>query len=370
MNLRNTLTGLFVAGVVAGIVVACGGGGGGYGGSTAAPTYTVGGNITGASGTVTLKLNGAGDVPIATAAATPFTFATMLASGATYNVQAVAPNQRCTVTSGAGTMGAANVTNVAVNCVAQALQMVVRSAILTGAQQNPPVVTNASGSGGIIVDPATMAITGGITFSGLTPTNAGHHIHQSSAADAVIIGLLLAADGVTATVPPGTTLTGPQYTALLAGELYFNVHTNANLGGEIRGQINLQGGVLAGVATLDKNQEVPASTSTATGQGTLLVDAATRTILTSYITHNVANATLAHLHNSPTGAIGNGPPIVSFNLGTGFAAPSAGTQVSAVDVANFLANYLYFNVHSTNNLCAPAPNCGEGEIRGNIAPIP
>ena len=103
--------------------------------------------------------------------------------------------------------------------------------------------------------------------------------------------------------------------------------------------------------------------STATGQGTLIVDAATRTILVSYITHNVTNTDMAHIH-AALGPGTNVGVIININLGTNFAAPNAATQMSATDVANFLANYLYFNVHSTIN------GNPLGEIRGDIAVLP
>jgi hypothetical protein len=105
------------------------------------------------------------------------------------------------------------------------------------------------------------------------------------------------------------------------------------------------------------------------------MDAATRTILITYITHNVANANMAHIHTSPTGPGSNGGVIVGFStlqsnvdgVGTNLAYPPAGSQLPAANLTDFLVNYLYFNVHSTNNLCAPALDCAAGEIRGNIA---
>jgi hypothetical protein len=375
IKVRNIVIGLIASALVVGVVVSCGGGGGG-GGSAA--TYSVGGSLAGATGNVALKLNGGSDM---TAANGNFTFPNMLGIGATFNVQIAAPNQACTVANGTGAIGAANVTNVSITCGAQTTQTVVRSTVLTGALQNPPVTTSATGVGGVIVDPATKAITGGITFSGLTPTM--QHIHQApsgnpTADGSVIIGLTLASDGQTAVVPVGTVLTQAQYDALLAGELYFNVHTVANSGGEIRGQITAQGGLGAATAALTNAQEVPASTSAAAGTGTLIFDRATRNILITYITHNVTNATMAHIHTSPSGAGSNGNVIVGFStltpnfdtLGNNLAFPPAGSQVPAANVADFAANYLYFNVHSTNNLCAPAADCGAGEIRGNITALP
>jgi len=389
-SVRNILIGFVVSAVLVGVIVSCGGG---SGSDSAVPTYTVGGNITGATGTVVLKLNGGNDMPMAAAGA--FTFPTGLVAGSTYNVQVAAPNQRCTVTSGAGTMGAANISNVAIACGAQTTQMVIRSAVLNGAQEGSR--STATGVGGVIVDPTdtdvngNILITGGITFSGLTPTAGGHHIHQAPLGNptgigGVIIGLTLASDGQTAIVPAGTRLTPAQYTALLAGELYFNVHSTnllcgpaatptACTGGEIRGQIDAQGGVLAGAAPLTFAQEVsPPGTCTGittTGQGTVIVDQATRTIMVSFITHNVTNASASHIHTSVNtnppcagGPACNGPVIINFTALPSPAYPTvAGSQMTAQNMADFQANYLYFNVHSATD------GCPGGEIRGNISAL-
>src|SRR6266851_3804936 len=162
-NVRNILIGLVVSALLTGIIVSCGGGGGGgayggggggggggYGGGMAG--YTVGGTLSGATGSVVLKLNGGSDMTVANG---PFTFATRVDYLTTYNVQVIDASDRCTVTYGAGTMGTANVMNVAVNCVAPAGEKVVRSAGLSGTQENPAVVTSASANGGIIFDPGT-----------------------------------------------------------------------------------------------------------------------------------------------------------------------------------------------------------------------
>src|SRR5258706_1609964 len=168
-SVRNILIGIVLPTALVGIIVSCGGGGGS---DSAVPTYTVGGNITGATGTVVLKLNGGSDTPMAAAGA--FTFPTGLVAGSTYNVQIAAPNQRCTVTSGAGTMGAANISTVAIACGAQTTQTVIRSTVLTGALQNPPVTTSATGVGGVYADPTNtdvngnVLITGGIYFQGIS----------------------------------------------------------------------------------------------------------------------------------------------------------------------------------------------------------
>src|SRR6266852_4165779 len=165
MKIRDVLIGFVVSAIVVGIAVSCGGGGGGSSGPSGPATYTVSGALSGATGTIVLKLNGGSDVSMANGS---FAFTTMLATNDPYNVQVVDANDRCTVTNGAGAITTANITNVAVTCAAPAAEKVVRSARLSGAQENPAVVTSATAPGGIVFDPATNGITGGITVSGLT----------------------------------------------------------------------------------------------------------------------------------------------------------------------------------------------------------
>ncbi|MEO7324901.1 MAG: proprotein convertase P-domain-containing protein [Dokdonella sp.] len=81
-------------------------------------TYTVGGTVSGLAGTGFTLVLGAQTLPVA--ANGSFTFATALASGASYAVtigtQPSSPTQTCTLSNGSGTIASANVTNVAVSC--------------------------------------------------------------------------------------------------------------------------------------------------------------------------------------------------------------------------------------------------------------
>ena len=87
--------------------------------STPALSATIGGTVSGLSGTGLVLQNNAGDSLTITANG-PFTFKTPVTGTGTYAVtvltQPTSPNQLCTVTNGSGT-ATANVTNVAVNCV-------------------------------------------------------------------------------------------------------------------------------------------------------------------------------------------------------------------------------------------------------------
>lgn len=106
---------------------------------------------------------------------------------------------------------------------------------LTGAQEVPPVTTAASGNGQIAVL-SDRSVTGSVTISGMTAKAA--HIHEGAPgiAGPVIIPLTKTSDD-TWSVPVDAKLTASQYTAYLAGNLYVNVHSAAQPGGEIRGQI-------------------------------------------------------------------------------------------------------------------------------------
>ncbi len=239
---------------------------------------------------------------------------------------------------------------------------IVRSATLTGAQELVPTGSTATGRGAVLVNPNTREITGGVTFTGLVPSAGGHHIHQAPSGaptqnGPIIVPLTLSPGGRGATVPAGTVLTEAQYAAYLAGELYFNVHTTAFPGGEIRGQINMEGGVTVGTATLNSAEEVPPNGSTATGRGTIVFDSATRAVIVAYATHSVANTTVAHIHTGAPGVSGPAD-VLTLGAGTGlYVAPNPST-LTEKNVADMAAGNTYFNVHST---AFP-----QGEIRGQI----
>ena len=96
---------------VTNVSVTCGSAGGGGGGA-----YSIGGTISGLSGTVVLGDNG-GD-PLSVGANGTFTFATPVAQGAAFAVTVTTQpsGQTCSVANGSGTVGSANVTNVSVTC--------------------------------------------------------------------------------------------------------------------------------------------------------------------------------------------------------------------------------------------------------------
>jgi 6-phosphogluconolactonase len=84
-----------------------------------AGTFTVGGTVSGLTGSGLVLQNNGGD-PLAISADGAFIFASPLADGASYNVtvrtQPTSPAQTCIVKGGAGTVAGANVTGVTIVC--------------------------------------------------------------------------------------------------------------------------------------------------------------------------------------------------------------------------------------------------------------
>lgn len=106
---------------------------------------------------------------------------------------------------------------------------------LNGDQEVPPVTTSATGTGTISVAP-DGAVAGSVTTTGVAGTMAHIHMAPPGKNGPVIVPLVKSADGVWS-VPPAAKLTPEQLKAYQAGELYVNVHTEANKGGEVRSQL-------------------------------------------------------------------------------------------------------------------------------------
>ena len=107
--------------------------------------------------------------------------------------------------------------------------------MLSGSEEVPPVQTAAKGSGSITVN-EDKTVSGSVTTTGVKGTMA--HIHEGAAGKngGVAVPLEKKGDNEWA-VPAGAKLSDAQYKAFKAGELYVNVHSEANKGGEIRGQL-------------------------------------------------------------------------------------------------------------------------------------
>ena len=105
---------------------------------------------------------------------------------------------------------------------------------LSGDQEVPPVKSSGSASGTITIGD-DGAVSGGVTATGFTPTAA--HIHHAAAGKNGPVIVPFTKEGDKFSAPAGAKLTADQLKAYKAGELYVNVHSAANPGGEVRAQL-------------------------------------------------------------------------------------------------------------------------------------
>jgi CHRD domain len=110
------------------------------------------------------------------------------------------------------------------------------AATLSGDQEVPANTTTGKGKVEATLDTGTKALSYRITYSGLTGPAMAAHFHGPAAPGANAPPVVPIAHPSNPTTGKAT-LTDAQIADLEAGKWYFNVHTSANPGGEIRGQI-------------------------------------------------------------------------------------------------------------------------------------
>ena len=241
------------------------------------------------------------------------------------------------------------------------------TAKLNGAQEVPPVVTNATGTASIRLNETRTELRYDITVNGLSGPITLAHFHRAPAG---------VSGGVVKTITAsftGNTATGiwrdtdaepltPQLVAdIFAGNVYVNVHTAANGTGEIRGQLDVKAGLHL-KATFDGFQEVPPVATPATGTAvlTLTDDGLAYDITVEGLSSAI---TLAHFHNAYTGISGGVVKTItgSFtgNTATGIWTKADVEPLTPQLIADLLDGKLYLNVHTANH--------GSGEVRGQIS---
>jgi hypothetical protein len=122
------------------------------------------------------------------------------------------------------------------------------TASLTGDQEVPPVTTSASGTAtvNIITDSEVTEINYEVSYSGLSGPVVAAHIHLGGVGQSggIMLPLQAGPSPMSGTLkeadlkPTGNVSTFAQaIDAIRAGTTYVNLHTAANPGGEIRGQL-------------------------------------------------------------------------------------------------------------------------------------
>jgi hypothetical protein len=111
------------------------------------------------------------------------------------------------------------------------------TADLKASSEVPPNDSKGTGTVTATYDTASKKLIYSATYSGLTGPATAAHFHGPAAAG-VNAGIVVPVKEITPSPLKGeATLTDAQAADLQAGKWYFNVHTAANKGGEIRGQV-------------------------------------------------------------------------------------------------------------------------------------
>lgn len=185
------------------------------------------------------------------------------------------------------------------------------------------------------------------------------HIHQAAAG--VNGGIIHPFDSAVSPFRGVFQLSAAELTALQAGNLYVNVHSTANPGGEIRGQIGPQADAAVSFP-LEAGQETGSVTSTRTGRCMAVLNPQ-GTAFTIACSHTVADATAAHIHAAAAGVAGSivfgfSAPALIFDQATAGDTRFTDTYRFSDFLDDLRAGGLYVNVHS--------PAFPAGEIRGQI----
>ncbi len=222
-------------------------------------------------------------------------------------------------------------------------------ATLNGAQETPPTGSPFAGTAWVRLNEPEGTIYYDVKST--VPVSTAAHVHGGAVG---VAGPVLFALNGTSTHFCGTaSLTAAQITTLKAGGLYFNIHTAANPGGEIRGQIVPE--LTSFSATLDGGQENPPTTTTGSGCAYLEFNPATNVLTYSVSYAGLSGApSAAHIH---TGVVGqNGGVTIGFVAGP---SPITGTAtLTAAQAITLNKGNFYVNIHTAAN--------PSGEIRGQV----
>jgi len=249
--------------------------------------------------------------------------------------------------------------------------------VLDSASTEPAAVgaDDAAGTGDFVVDTETGALSGSVEVSGTTGVPTMAHIHQGApgVAGPVLVALEPNADSTVWTVPEGAALDAAGIAAFENGELYVNVHTEANPSGELRAQLDADGGEGEGETTepaegvetvsvaLDTASTEPAAQGAddAAGTGDFTVDTETGAVVGSVeVTGTTGVPTMAHIHQGATGVAG--PVLIALEPNedsTVWTVPDS-AALDAAGIEAFENGELYVNVHTEAN--------PSGELRAQL----
>ena len=115
---------------------------------------------------------------------------------------------------------------------------------MSGSQETPAVTTSATGTIEATYNRLTKTLSYKVTFSGLSGNASAAHIHglgEAGVAEGVLQSFLGFPAATSGTYSGSLLIDGVKFKEeyLLGSRYYMNIHTAANGGGEIRGQLVL-----------------------------------------------------------------------------------------------------------------------------------
>ncbi|WP_407194117.1 CHRD domain-containing protein [Bradyrhizobium sp. STM 3566] len=110
-------------------------------------------------------------------------------------------------------------------------------ATLDGKSEVPATTTSGTGTADLNYDAASKKLSWTVTYSGLSGPATAAHFHGPAEAGKNAGVAVAIPNAASSPVKGEATLTDAQAADLLGGKYYINIHTAANPGGEIRGQV-------------------------------------------------------------------------------------------------------------------------------------
>ncbi|MDF0518171.1 CHRD domain-containing protein [Bradyrhizobium yuanmingense] len=110
-------------------------------------------------------------------------------------------------------------------------------ATLDGKSEVPANTSSATGTADLDYDAASKKLSWTVTYSGLSGPATAAHFHGPAEAGKNAGVAVPIPNAASSPVKGEATLTDAQAADLLGGKYYINIHTAANPGGEIRGQV-------------------------------------------------------------------------------------------------------------------------------------
>lgn len=125
---------------------------------------------------------------------------------------------------------------IGLGITAASAETITLKADLKGSNEVPPNSSPATGKAEATLNTETKVLTWAITYKDLTGPVVGAHFHGPSE-PGKNAGIVLPFKTLQSPIEGTATLTENQAGDLLAGKWYANIHTAANPGGELRGQM-------------------------------------------------------------------------------------------------------------------------------------